>query len=294
MMDDLEFSLQELINNKNNLPERARKDLETHIVEYRKLIAKMAHKYVRNRVEHDDLAQEAMIGLILADRDFNPERSKDFHTYAITRVKGKMYEYCIANESPIYVPTHIAKASSYIKQMQRLLDKEPYLQNQEVDLQDIVCTEVHTIEKELPTSCQEALKELKRKLGRIAYNSKMSYEKLSGLALKSLSMIVSDEVLVKFPKETQDVEDAIMGSEIKNQIKILIGDKRLTVLEMRLQGWTHREIAEKLYRMGHRNKSGGVISRQAVKSILDDTIKMIKKSKVYKSILSEEEMEEED
>ncbi len=104
--------LEELINKKGALPERVRKDLEEHMVEYHKLILKMARRYVRSRVEYADLVQEALYGLMLAERDFDPSRSTDFHTYAIYRMKGKMYEYCIANDSPIYVPTHVAKAAS--------------------------------------------------------------------------------------------------------------------------------------------------------------------------------------
>lgn len=291
--NQVETILEELIKNKESLPERARKDLVTHIHEYKRLILKMAHKYVRNRVEYDDLVQEAMIGLIMADRDFDPSRSNDFHTYAIYRMKGKMYEYCIGNESPIYVPTHVAKAASYVKQMRRLLEKEPHLSGVETDPEEIIKVEKHKLEKQFLDSTKEDLKELKRKLGRIALNSKMEYEKLAGLAIKSLSLIVSDEVLLKIPGDVDDINDSVLGGEVKEQLEELLGPKKFLVLELRAQDWTYREIAEKLFALGYKNKENGVISRQAVKGILDDTIKTIKKSKFYRNITEEDSSQSE-
>ncbi len=281
-------ALEKLIENKASLPVRARKDLETHIEEYKRLIAKMAHKYVRNRVEYDDLTQEAMIGLILADRDFDETRSSDFHTYAIYRMKGKMYEYCIGNESPIYVPTHVAKAASYVKQMRRLLEKEPLFARVELDAEEVIKVKKHKAEANFLDTTVADLKELKRKLGRIAYNSKMEYEKLADLAIKSLSLIVSDEVLMKVPDDADDIDHAVLSSELKDQLKELLGVKRYTVLELRAQEWSYREIADKLFNLGHTNKEGGVISRQAVKGILDDTLRAIKKSKLYKNLTEDE------
>lgn len=279
----VEEALEELASKKGSLPERARKDLETHITEYHRLILKMARKYVRSRVEYPDLVQEAMIGLILADRDFDPSRSTDFHTYAIYRIKGKMYEYCIANDNPIYVPTHVAKAASYVKQMRRLLEEQ--LNSPDVSIDEVILIDHHPVEKTLNPSAYDKLREMKRKLARIALNSKMAYERLAGLAAKSLSSVVNDEVLSKVPKDTEKIEDIILGGEVREQFRELLGEKRLLVLEMRSQDWTYREIAEKLYTMGYRNKSGGVISRQAVKGIWDETLKTIHKSSVYRDLL---------
>jgi RNA polymerase sigma factor (sigma-70 family) len=69
-----------LLENKGALPDRAKADLEENVETYKLLIYKMAHKYVRNRVEYEDLIQEALLGLLLACRDYDPSRSEDFHT----------------------------------------------------------------------------------------------------------------------------------------------------------------------------------------------------------------------
>lgn len=272
-------------NISESLSTRAKKDLEKNIEDYKRLVARMAYKYRRNRVEYEDLMQEAMVGLILADREFDETRSKNFHTYAIYRMKGKMYEYCIANESPIYIPTHVAKAASYIKQMQRLLDKEPAALDN-FDLNAVILNDSHPDEEKLPKRTLADLKELKRKLGRIAYNADTPYERLAGMAMDSISFIVSDEVLAKFPKE-EELDERVSDREFGTILEDLLGEKKFTVLKMRSAGWNYREIAEKLCEMGHTNRQGKCISRQAVKGILDETIKTIKKSKVFSDLFAD-------
>lgn len=279
-MSESDDPLDDLVNTTGALSERAKKAVEEHVEEYKKLILKMAHKYKRHRVEYEDLVQEAMIGLILADRDFDETRSSDFHTYAIYRMKGKMYEYCIANESPIYVPTHVAKAASYVKQMQRLLEHDQTLLAAGIGIEAIIREEKHKDEVLLPEQIREELKELKRKLGRIAFNSKMNYERLARMAFESISLIISDDVLVKFPKE-EILDDIVSNKELGEQLRESLGEKRFVVLEMRSSGWNFREIAEELFRRGYTNKKGECISRQAVKGILDETIKAIQKSKIF-------------
>lgn len=273
-----------ILKYKNSLPEEAKKDVEKHLVSYQRLIYKMARKYVRNRVEFEDLIQEALYGLILACRDFDPSRSNNFHTYAIYRMKGKMYEYCIGNESPIYIPTQVAKAASYIKQMQRLLDREPYLFDKAGVIEEIMSTEEHEEEANMNVAAAADLKELKRKLGNIANNSKTGYTHLATLAMESLSMIVSDEVLAKCPKETDLIEELVSNQEVVDQLRDTLGEKKYAVISMRHDGWNLREIAEALKELGYTNKQGGTITRQAVKAILDETLQTVKKMKNFKNL----------
>ena len=268
----------------NSLPEEAKADGVKHIAAYERLIYKMARKYVRNRVEFDDLIQEALTGLILACRDFDPTRSDNFHTYAIYRMKGKMYEYCIGNESPIYIPTQVAKAASYVKQMQRLLDKEPYLFDKGDIIGEIIFTKEHSEEASINPMVKADLKELKRKLGNIANNSKTGYTHLAKLAMESLSMIVSDEVLAKCPKETDLVEDLVATKENIGHLRESLGEKKYTVISMRFAKYNLREISEELERLGYVNKQGKRITRQAVKAILDETLQTVKKMKSFKNL----------
>jgi len=282
--EKVENQLNTLLKQDTFIPQHAQVDIKKCFKDYKLLIHKMAHKYVRHRVEYDDLIQEAFVGLVLACRDFNPERSTDFHTYAIYRIKGKMYEYCIGNENPIYVPTHVAKAASYVKQMQRLLDREPGFTGGITIISEIIAVTKHEAEGRLNEAAQIALSELKRKLGNIAGNSKVTYERLAGMAMESLSIIVSDDVLAKHPEESGIVEDIVSNRELGEQLRDALGERRFTVLSMRALGWNYREIAERLEELGYVNKQGKQITRQAVKAILDETLKAVRKMRIIKSI----------
>jgi RNA polymerase sigma factor (sigma-70 family) len=272
--------LDRLKNKNSNLPPYVKKDLKKNIEKYKRLILRMAQKYVRNRVEFEDLIQEALIGLVLADRDFDPSRSRNFHTYAIYRMKGKMYEYCIGNESPIYIPTHIAKAASYVRQIQSLLSKEAALQEDKNLMLEIVLAQTHEGEVKLTPRRQAQLRELKRKLGNIAKNSDTSYERLARMAHDSISSIVSDDILGKLPKESDEMETIIGNQEFKKQLYGVLGEKKFTVLCLRYQGWNFREIAEKLKLLGYTNRAGECISKQAAKAILDEAIIVVKRLKL--------------
>ena len=276
--------LENILASGGDLPKRAKEDLEQRIEEYKRLIGRMARKYVRNRVEYEDLIQEAIIGLILADRNYDPKRSEDFHTYAIYRMKGKMYEYCIGNESPIYVPTHIAKAGAYVKQMLKLIESDQNLELHQITFHEIILEEDHEAEDFLSRDTRVSLKELKRKLGRIAFNSKMTYERLARMALSSLSFIVSEEALSATATEEGDVDDFVADKEIANKIREIIGEKRYTVLYMRAIGCEYIEIADRLFQMGHSNNKGQKITRQAVKSIYDETVDRVRKLRVFKEV----------
>lgn len=281
-MDELAVDIEKMVAAEPDVSEEIKLILNKRVKEYSQLISQMAMKYRRNRVEHADLVQEGMIGLILAVRGFKPQRSPDFHTYAIYRIKGKMYEYCIGNENPIYVPAHIAKAAAYVKQMQRLLEGELRGEAEMVLAEEIIVVEEHEGEGRLSPEGKAALKEIKRKMENIAKNSKMPYPKLAKLAYSSLSLIVPEEALAAAPLDAPDVDDAASDREMMKHLKDSIDEKRFTVLWMRALGWAYVEIADELYRRGYGNNKGLKMTRQAVKNIYDETIETIKRTRFFR------------
>lgn len=293
-MKDIEGTLSGLIEQAEEagLPDRVKKDLQEYIEDYKLLILRMAHKYVRNRVEYDDLVQEGLIGLVLADRDFDPTRSNDFHTYAITRMKGKMYEHCIGNDNPIYVPTHVAKAAAYFKQMRRLLEKEPSVTQGASYIDSVVLTRNHPDEKDLPESAQKKLEAFKSKLQNIASNSDMNYERLAGMAAESLSFMVSDDVLLKFPSPDKETNEVVFNHELGEEIKKILGEKHFLVLSYHISDYTNEDITYKLLEFGYTNREGKRVSRQAVKSILDDALAKLSKNRELRGLFSEFEKED--
>jgi RNA polymerase sigma factor (sigma-70 family) len=281
--------LEALADREENLSEEEKENFKRWIRRAYNLIPIMAHKYKRNRVEYDDLVQEALIGLAFAIKDFRRERAKGppqdaFHTYAIYRMKGRMYDFCITNETPIHVPSQVAKAASYVKQMKRLLNHVPVFSENTDLIDEIIKTENHVEEEKLNAAAVGDLKELKRKLGRIAHNSKINYEKLAAMALQSITLIVSDDILSKFPRDGALVDEIVSSRELSDHLKDSLGEKRFTVLYLRALGWNLREIAETLKDLGYTNRQGDCVSRQAVKGILDETLKAIEKMRLFSKL----------
>lgn len=258
---------------KENIP-------ENWLEQYTEQIRKMAHKYCRARVEYEDLVQEGLIGLLKAVEDYNPERSSDFRTYAITRIKGKMYEYCIGNNSPIYIPIHVSKAASYVNQIDRLLDKEPGISTQVGMKEEITRIRRHPGEESLPSGVGSSLDSLKQKIANIARNSKMSYETLVNMAYQSLSLIVSDEVLSKHPLPEDHIDNVTFSKEMDEKLYQVLGEKRYHILKLHLAKYSNPEIAEELFKIGYTNNKGGVMSRQAIKQTLDKTLLFLKSTQL--------------
>jgi hypothetical protein len=102
--------------------------------------------------------------------------------------------------------------------------------------------------------------------------------------MESISLVVSDEILSKYPKENELVDELVSCRELSEQLEESLGEKRFTVLSLRAKGWNFREIAERLEELGYTNRQGKQISRQAVKAILDETLKAVRKMRVFHNI----------
>jgi RNA polymerase sigma factor (sigma-70 family) len=265
------------------LPRRIKTALKTSITDYRKIIYCMASRYVRTRVEYEDLIQEAFVGLILADRDFDEKRSEDFRTYAITRIRGRMYEYGIRNDTLITVPTHVAKAVSYVRQIDRLLDRELGLELDNTLKQEILQKRKHKSERRFSESVRERLDFLKQRLENIAKNSKMTYETLAGLAIESLALVVSDEALNAHIGEEENIDTVVGSKELAERLKGCLDERQYLVIVFRSAGFTYREIAQKLFDHGFGNSNNKPVSRQAVKAILETAKKAIVQAEVLKT-----------
>lgn len=259
--------------------------LTEKIKEYKRLISNMAYKYVRGRAEYEDLIQEAFVGLVIAGDNFDESRSEDFRTYAITRMRGKMYEYGIRNDTLISIPTHVAKAVSYVRQISKLLDKELPDDKDGIKLELLKNRRCPTLEKKLSVGALEKLDSLKQRLENIARNSKISYETLAGLAIDSLSSIVAEDSLFKHSVDEPDGELNAIDNQLMKNLEIALGEKQFFVVRLRLLGCSYREIAEKLSEAGYKNSKGKQISRQAVKGILDSARKTIKELNILPSMM---------
>lgn len=78
----------------------------------------ISHNYaVATGLEKLDLFEEALVGLARAVRDFDPERGKNFKTYAIYRIKDALRTYVREFKSVVVVPAYLENARRYLSKI---------------------------------------------------------------------------------------------------------------------------------------------------------------------------------
>ena len=242
-------------------------DKEAALKNYIRLVITIAKKYVRPNVEYEDLISVGCMGLLEAVDHFDENRSKNFKTYATTRIIGRMYEYCVNNTTNISVPTHVGKTRVYIEKMNRVLGKEPYLFSMGIHPREIICSFSHPLEIKIGLKAREEVKSLKEKVNKIAVNSKTTYEVLIKLAYESIITELGEEDVCKAtsPISYKTIEDNTDASEVVEMLEENLGKKHATVLILHHLDFNNEDIADELYR---RKITPRRISRQAVRGLL--------------------------
>lgn len=240
---------------------------EASIKKFIRLILVIARKYVRPTVEYEDLISAGTIGLIEAVRNFDPSRSTNFSAYAITRIKGRMYEYCISNLTSVSVPTHVGKTKVYVERMTKMLDQEPFLFNSGVDPCEIIKAWSHPLEENVSPRNREEIRHIKDMVKKIAQNSKTTYEELIILAYKSMVTEIGEDDIYELAACTsgEDIERDVAVREIATKLNDTIGEKKTAILVLHHQDFNNEDIAKVIHK---RNLTNRRISRQAVRGLL--------------------------
>ena len=206
---------------------KATSEEEKALKQYIKLILVIARKYVRHNVEYEDLIISGVIGLVEAVRGFDITRSTNFNAYAITRIKGRMYEFCISNMTSITVPTHVGKTKVYAERMTKLLDQEPHLFASNLVPEDIIREWEHPEEGSLNTRTLDSLRKIKEMVNKIAINSKTTYKDLISLAYKSMVTELAEEEVRDYTmcSDGDDIEIEVATRQITKTLRDNLGDK---------------------------------------------------------------------
>lgn len=249
---------------------------EKDLKKYIRLVIVIAKKYVRQNVPYEDLISCGIMGLLEATRNFDPERSTNFKAYAITRVKGRIYEYCVSNTSNITIPTHVGKSRVYVERMTKILDKEPQFFNRSLPTKEIISVWEHPMEEELQDKTQEQIRKIKTMVSKIAKNSKTTYEGLVKLAYKSIVTEITDEEIrdcLSYEPGSK-IEQDVTVREITETLSKKMGAKKTRVLVLHHQGYNNEDIAKKIF---EENLTERRISRQAIRGLLKSAEKKAKK-----------------
>jgi len=91
-------------------------DPQVLVREHEALVKGMVKRYLRNHAEYEDLYQEGMMGLLLANRRFNAQKGAEFSTYAHYWIRKRILQAIGENISEQHSSLDFA-------QLERLEDK---------------------------------------------------------------------------------------------------------------------------------------------------------------------------
>lgn len=96
--------------------------------EYLRYIKMFAAKYASaTGLDEGDLMQEATIGLARASRDFDTDRSSEFRTFAIYKMKDALREFVATQSSDVNIPQYILDAAKLITRLQKVMESAELL-----------------------------------------------------------------------------------------------------------------------------------------------------------------------
>lgn len=174
-----------------------------NILEYEKLVNKIAHKY-SNFSNFEDLHQQGMIGLIKAVNNYKPNKDTKFSTYAYLWIKGEILEYLRCDKN-IKISKEMLSLSKEITIAQEVLrnnlGKEPstsdlaiFLEKEEQEIEEAI------ISKEIVLSCDYTLNNEDENKNVNLYDTIPYYEKKYDPEYLDLY-----NEIAKLPKEEQDI-----------------------------------------------------------------------------------------
>lgn len=86
--------------------------------EYKPLLCSIVNSYVKSTgLDRDDLFSEALLGLALAKRDFDPTRNDNFKQFALRKIKDSLHDYIRRFSAAVVIPSYIKKTSSLLSKL---------------------------------------------------------------------------------------------------------------------------------------------------------------------------------
>lgn len=200
---------------------------------FEKTLNNFAYSYsISTGIDKADLFREALIGLARAYRDWDPERSDNFNTYANFIIKDSLNEYVRNNSATISVPAYIKKANSNLNEIKFICERSG------IEWQVIV------IEQELPQDLQEAeairCTELVKNLIKAAERAHVEYEKF----IERVMIMPMDVEYVEQEQEAEEDQRRVEAALVVSRLKEHMDKTELAICEGIMDDKSYAQIAE--------------------------------------------------
>lgn len=186
-------------------------------------------------LDKSDLFGEALIGLARAKRDFDPQRSNKFKTFAIYKMKAAMNEYVRKNAKATTVPAYIRHANRQITLLKDLCDigAEELYKSAEADEPDL--SKMHSV------WAKKKATELFSNLKGAAIRAGISTAELIRRAEFTANDVRYDDHLDQDDVEN-DTENRLQAALFVEDIKTVMTDRELVIADGIMEGKSLREI----------------------------------------------------
>lgn len=96
-------------------------EAEALFKKFSKTLNDLARSYAAGSgLDRADIFGEAILGLARAKRDFDPDRSNNFKTFAIYKMKDSIRDYVGSQSGPVAVPAYVRKISRWVNELECL------------------------------------------------------------------------------------------------------------------------------------------------------------------------------
>jgi len=220
--------------------------------EYLHYIKMLASKYASNTgLDEEDLAQEAVIGLARASRDFDEERSLEFKIFAIYKMKDALREYVATQSSDINIPQYILDASRLVMKLRKVMESGDLLNSK-----DFLSIWEQSERCDKASDLVQSVTEIRENIENLAKRSGTSVERLLERAEMYPSTITELDQFVTKSGDTSvfsdmnaedDVIRQIMIGRAINNVKEHLNEAEYNLLyDHYVRGMTVRELAPEL------------------------------------------------
>lgn len=204
------------------------------------LLNAVSYSYsTQTHIAKSDLFGEALIGLARAKRDFDPQRSSKFKTFAIYKMKSAMNEYVRKNATSTAIPAYIRHAHRQITLLQDLcaLGAEELHSSAKADEPDL--SKMHSV------WAKKKAVELFSNLQKAAIRAGISTEEIVRRAEFTANDVRYDDYLDPDDVE-DDTESRLQAALFVEDIKTVMTDRELLIAERIMDGMSLREIGGEL------------------------------------------------
>jgi RNA polymerase sigma factor (sigma-70 family) len=176
-------------------------------------------------LDKSDLFAESLLGLARAKRDFNEERSDNFKTFAIYKIKDALSEYIRKNISPVVIPSYVRKANSLINNLKLSLGEQRFFEA--LEQQDIILLKdlYETAER-----CNLTVDELVIRAS--ITPSGVEFDDYEGEAETTFSDLLIKQVKEKMSPRERVVAEGILQDKTYEEIATEIGKTKARVTQI--------------------------------------------------------------